>query len=95
MRREHIRSDAYVYRHVGEEHLLIALRRDRVAPLLQLTATAAVLWERLGEWTPASELAGALVERFDVSPEVAEADVDEFLTQLASIDAIQSREITS
>ncbi len=84
-----------MYRHVGEEHLLIALRRDRVAPLLQLTATAAALWERLGDWTSTSDLADALVDGFDVSADVAEADVAEFLAQLESIAAIQTREIPS
>jgi len=86
------RGDNHVYRVIAGEHLLVALHGDSPEPLFALTATAAVLWEALATWTPASSLVGALVESFEVDPGRAEADVADFLEQLQSVGALRDRE---
>jgi Coenzyme PQQ synthesis protein D (PqqD) len=47
-----------------------------------LDQVATVVWDRLAEPTPVSELVADLCGRFDVTPERCEADVLPFLTQL-------------
>ena len=90
---EYLRRDDFVYRHVADEHLLVALRRDRVAPLFMLTITGAHLWERLARWSSRDALVQALVERFDIDGDTAASDVATFLGQLQEIKALDSREV--
>ena len=90
---EYLRRDDFVYRHVADEHLLVALRRDRVAPLFMLSVTGAHLWERLAQWSSREALVQALVERFDVDGDTAAADVAAFVSQLQELKALDSREV--
>ena len=93
MATEYRRDDRHVYREIAGEHLLIALHRDAVAPMFAFTPTAASLWSVLGDWTSAERLIGHLLERFEVERSDAERDVAEFLEQLLSIGALQTREV--
>jgi hypothetical protein len=90
---EYRRDDKHVYRHIAGEHLLIALHRDAVAPMFAFTPTAASLWAELGEWRPVEQLVGHVLDHFDVGRAEAERDVGEFLEQLLSIGALQTREV--
>ena len=90
--REFIRGDRHVHRAVAGEHLLVALHRTRTTPLFALNDTGAELWEQLGGWMTADELSTHLVNRFEVSAEVAATDVAAFLSQLEAIGALESRE---
>jgi hypothetical protein len=93
MTSEYRHGDRHVYRHVAGEHLLIAIHRDTVAPMFAFTPTAAALWRLLDAWSTEDALVGRLLERFDVTPERAAADVAEFLEQLRSIGALEQREM--
>ena len=95
MTAEFRRGEKFVYRHVAGEHLLVALHRDRSAPLFAFTPTAAAIWDHLTDWRTASALADFLVERFDVSREQATGDVNDFLEQLNSLGAVDTREVAS
>jgi hypothetical protein len=91
MTAEYQRSEDFVHRHVAGEHLLLALRRDRTAPMFMLTPTAAFVWDDLARWTALSALVERVVAHFDVSEEVASADVAGFLEQLQSLGAVSTR----
>ena len=86
------RTDGFVYRQVAGEHLLVALKRDRTAPMFMLTPTAGVLWNALASSTSLDALVARVVEEFDVDPEVATRDVEEFLGQLRELGAVTVRE---
>ena len=90
---EYLRRDDYVYRHVAGEHLLVALKRERLAPLFMLSVTGAHLWERLAHWMSPDLLVEALIERFEVDRQQAAADVASFLAQLREIGAVDAREV--
>lgn len=64
---------------VGDEVALLHLDRARY---FGLNATGAWIWERLQQPATAEELCAGLVERFDTTPEQAEADVRAFLAAL-------------
>ncbi len=86
------RDDRHVYRHIAGEHLLIAIHRDAIAPLFTFTPTAAALWAQLEAWITQQRLADYLVEHFEVDRERAERDVWEFVEQLLSVGALQTKE---
>ena len=86
------RGDRHVYRHVAAEHMLVAIHRDTVAPLFSLTATGAVIWQALADWTSVDALVDALTRDFAVERGEAGADVTEFLGQLRQIGALVERE---
>jgi hypothetical protein len=87
------RREGFIHRHVAGEHLLIATRRERTAPMFMLTETAAVLWDALEEWRSPESLTEYVVERFDVEPATAAADVATFLEQLQSLGSLDVREV--
>ena len=85
------RRDNYVYRLTVGEHLLVALHARSDEPLYALTLTGAQLWERLAQWATIDELTETLVNEYEVTTDSARQDVQEFLEQLASLDAVESR----
>ena len=85
------RRDNYVYRLTVGEHLLVALHARSDEPLYALTPTGAQLWERLAEWTTLDALTEALVNDYEVTAENARQDVREFLDQLESLNALETR----
>jgi uncharacterized protein (DUF2461 family) len=92
-RYEYLRSDRHVYRCVAGEHLLIALHRESDEPMFALTVSAAEIWSGMESWTTIADLVQRITDRFAITPERAEADVREFLEQLASIGAVHQREL--
>lgn len=88
---EYKRGDRHVYRHVAGEHLLISMHRDTVAPMFSFTVTGAAIWAALSDWTTRDAVVNALLAQFDVSPEEASTDVENFMNQLQEIGALQAR----
>src|SRR5690349_13521405 len=88
---EYRRRDNYVYRLTVGEHLLVALHARSDEPLYALTPTGALLWERLAAWSTVEQLADALANDYEVSPDEARADVQEFLEQLGLLNAVEQR----
>jgi hypothetical protein len=85
------RAEHFVHREIAGEHLLVALRRDAAAPIFAMTPTAAAIWDRLQHWTTLEELITHVVTEFDVTRELAEQDVQEFLGQLQTANALVTR----
>ena len=88
---EYRRGDNYVYRLTVGEHLLVALHARSDEPLYALTPTGAQIWERLADWATPDQLAQLLVTEYDVSLDEARRDVQDYLEQLASLGALESR----
>jgi len=78
-------KDGFLLREIAGEHIVVPIG-ERVVDLnglLTLNATARVLWEELATEQTEDDLVEALTERFEVSPEVARADVSDFVSLLA------------
>ena len=86
------RAEHFVHREIAGEHLLVALRRDAVAPIFAMTPTAASLWDRLRTWATLEELTAHVLGEFDVPAERAERDVRDFLEQLQTANALVTRQ---
>lgn len=63
----------------------------RTSKYLSLNSSGSVLWQELARGVSADELVQALIERFGVTTEVAEADVAEFLATLRERDLLVER----
>lgn len=86
------RAEDFVHREIAGEHLLVALRRDAVAPIFAMTPTAAAIWDRLDRWATLDELIAHVLAEFDATREVATRDVREFLDQLETANALMTRQ---
>jgi hypothetical protein len=89
---EYQRAEHFVHRQIAGEHLLVALRRDAIAPIFAMTPTAAAIWERLDSWVTEATLVAHLLTEFDADRVLAERDVHEFLEQLQAANALVIRE---
>jgi hypothetical protein len=87
------RSESVVFRKIADETLLVPVRA-RTADLdsiYLLNEVAARIWELLDGQRTGADVRDALVREFEVSPEVAAADVAQFLQRLTACRAIQPR----
>ena len=84
-------DDNMVFRRIGEEVILVPIRRQTVnlEAVYTLNETGAAIWEMLDGQRTLVEIRDALVAEFDVSPEKAEADVLEYVEMLESIEAVR------
>lgn len=85
-----VRSPRMVGRRIGDEYVLVPLagRGADLDSILNLNRVAAFVWEELGAPRTGASLADALVARFEVERERAEADVLELLETLLAVRAV-------
>ena len=84
------RSDAIVFRKIGEECILVPIRQGvgDLESIYTLNGTAARVWELLDGTATVIEIRNKMTQEFDVVPEEAEEDLIHYLQELASINAI-------
>lgn len=83
-------KEGFVLRKVGKEQVVVAIgpAAALLNGLIKLNASGVMLWNQLEQNTQRSELVDALLERYDITREQAEADVDTFLKPLLDIGAV-------
>jgi hypothetical protein len=79
-----------VGRRIGDEYVLVPLagRGADLDSILNLNRVAAFVWEQLDGRRTGASIVDAVVERFDVERERAQADVLELLQTLVALKAI-------
>jgi hypothetical protein len=85
------RNPDFIFRTIVDEAVLVPIRRQ-VADMdciYTLNSVGAFVWERLDGEATFAALQSAIVDRFDVEPGVAAADLREFLQGLEGIGAIR------
>ena len=85
--RVRLRADGLEWREIEGE--IVALDGPSIH-YLAINRTGAVLWPALLEGATREELAGRLVQSFDVDPSAAAADVDAFLGALRAHDLLEA-----
>jgi hypothetical protein len=80
------RGKDVVFRQVGDECILVPIRRTAAAPvaIFSLNAAGAFVWSRLATPRSPGELAAEMAAAFEVGEPEALRDVTEFLDQLSS-----------
>jgi len=85
------RNPDYIFRRIVDEVVLVPLRENvaDMDSIYTMNEVAAFIWEKLEVPASAEELEAAVVAEYDVDPETARADLDEFLTALESAGAVR------
>ena len=77
-------KDGFVLREIGGNHIVVPVGAQSVdfRCIITLNETGAFLWELLREEKSASDLVSALLNEYDVTEEIAAADVAGFTEKL-------------
>lgn len=83
-------KEGFILRKVGKEQVVVALGEASALlnGLIKLNTSGVMLWKQLEQGAQRSELVDALLERYDITHEQAEVDVDAFLKPLRDIGAV-------
>lgn len=85
------RNPNFIFRKVAEEYILVPIQQN-VADmdcLYTINPVGAFIWETLEEPAGLAELQAALLEEYTAEPEVIAADLENFITEMLSCDAIR------
>lgn len=80
----------FVMREVAGEILLIPVGQAalNMNAMITLDPVAALIWEAIGEGDDRASILNRILDRFDVTEEVASKDLDEFLEQMRQLDLL-------
>ena len=87
------KRDDVVMRDVAGEQLLVPIRNDPdgIQAIFALTGTGAFIWGLLDGERALDAVLAAVLERFDVTPEEAEADLGAFVERLSAAGLVERR----
>ena len=84
----------FILREVAGETLLVPVGETALKfnGMITLNRVSAIIWKALSEQTSCDEILGQILARFDVEPEAARRDLDEFLEQMKAADLLDMGE---
>jgi hypothetical protein len=90
LQKKYRRSEDLVYRKIQDETILVPIKDNvgDMGSIYNLNEVGAFIWEQLDGEKTLLDITNMIVEEFEVSPEQAQADLREFVSQLKEIDAI-------
>ena len=79
-------KDGFLLRQVADNYVIIPVGEETltVSGILSCNETGAFLWRQLETEKTADQLVTALLDEYEVSPEMAAADVERFTGELQS-----------
>lgn len=85
------KSQKVVGRMIDDEIVIVPVSADLAAQdyIYNLDPAGSVIWQMIDGRRTGYEIRDAIVRTMDVSPEVAERDLDEFLQDLLTVGAIE------
>ena len=74
----------YVLRQIGDDYVIVPVGKAALDfnGMITVNETGAFLWEHLVKGTSEEKLLQALIDNYDVKPEIAEREMKEFLNIL-------------
>ena len=80
----------YVLRQIGNDYIIVPVGKAALSfnGMITVNETGAFLWEKLLKGTDKEGLLRTLLETYEVTPEDAERDIDEFLDVLYTNDIL-------
>lgn len=90
LQRRYARDSDFVFRQIADEIILLPIRKNLgdLESIYTLNEVAARVWELLDGRRTLEEVRNLIVAEFEVTPEVVEADLEEFLRHLEEIGAV-------
>ncbi|MEW6571953.1 MAG: PqqD family protein [Nitrospirota bacterium] len=89
--RRYVKDSSVVFRKIAEEFILVPIKQkaDEVDSIYTINEVAGRIWELIDGEKTLSEIKNVIIDEFEVSPEIAEIDLIEFIKQLEHIGAIK------
>lgn len=86
------KDSSVVFRKVSEEFILVPIKKkaDEVDSIYTMNEVGSRIWELVDGEKSLSEITDIILNEFEVSPEVAEKDIIEFINELEQIGAIRT-----
>lgn len=81
-------KEGFVTRDIGGQQIMVATGAAKFSGLVRSNAAAAFIVDCLKQETTQEKIVQAMLEKYDASAEVIEADVEKVLTKLRGIGAI-------
>ena len=80
----------YILRQIGDDYIIVPVGKAALSfnGMITVNETGAFLWEQLVKGTSKEELLRTVVETYEVAPEEAERDIEEFLDALYTNDIL-------
>lgn len=90
LERRYLRNPDMVSRQIGDEFILVPIRRDvaDLESIYTLSGTGVRIWELLDGERTGRDVRNKIVEEFEVESQEAEADLIELLQQLLEINGV-------
>ncbi len=87
----YVKDDSVVFRKIAEEFILVPIRKraDEVDSIYTMNEVGSRIWELIDGRKSLSDIKNIIIEEFEVSPDVAEKDLIEFIKQLEYIGAVR------
>lgn len=79
-------KEGFMLRQMGEQYVVVALGQasEEFHGMIRLNPSGAFLWERLSAGSQTAEqLTDAILEKYEIDKETADADVEAFLSKLS------------
>lgn len=85
------KNESVVSRKIGDEFILVPIRQNvgDLESIYTLDEVGARIWELIDGKIKVREIKNKIVEEFEVSPQEAEKDLIEYLSELEKIKAIE------
>ena len=89
--RQYEKDPAVIHREIAGEVVLVPIRRNvaDMESIYSLEGVGASVWDLIDGKRTMGEIRNALLDEYDVEPEVLEADLLEFAQQLESFGAVK------
>ncbi len=83
-----------VSKKIGEEYILIPVYQDADSgqSIFRMNETAAFIWDRIDGKNTLDEMVDMVVAQFDVSREIAQNDVSQFLNDMSAYIELQNNQ---
>ena len=84
------RNPDYIFRKIVDELVLVPVKANAadLDAIYTMNALGAFVWEHLGEATTQANLVAAITAEYEVAPDIAAADLDRFLAEMAAAGAV-------
>jgi len=86
-----VRNPDFIFRQIVEEMILVPVYQNvaDMDAIFTLNPLGAFVWERLAEPIGLEALQAAILQEFDVDPETALTDLEAFLSEMETINAVK------
>jgi hypothetical protein len=85
------RNESFVFRRIENETILVPIKDNvgDMGSIYSLNEMGALVWEQLDGKIGLEKIKDKILEQYDVTPQEAEADLSEFMTDLIDIEAVR------